>query len=129
MGAKEENGKEVQLRPGFSNYRLFLSIFHQPNDILQPLQPLIQVSSLLQSRKSEEDVDTIFELCSDLTTAQVLRVSCPLIQTASDGFSSKIRHSFQIIKSYTLDDCENPIQPIFIEKLEKKLNQRNTHVS
>ncbi|XP_037046669.1 unconventional myosin-Va-like isoform X1 [Bradysia coprophila] len=76
-----------------------------PNDILQPLQPLIQVSSLLQSRKSEEDVDTIFELCSDLTTAQVLR----------------------IIKSYTLDDCENPIQPIFIEKLEKKLNERNTH--
>lgn len=46
----------------------------QPNDILQSLQPLIQVSSLLQSRKSEEDVDTIFDLCSNLTTAQVLRV-------------------------------------------------------
>lgn len=36
---------------------------------------------------------------------------------------------FKIIKSYTLDDCENPIKPIFIEKLTQKLNERQTHVS
>lgn len=35
----------------------------------------------------------------------------------------------QIIKAYTLDDCENPIQPIFIVKLEAKLNERNSNVS
>uniref|UniRef100_A0A1B0DFZ0 Dilute domain-containing protein n=1 Tax=Phlebotomus papatasi TaxID=29031 RepID=A0A1B0DFZ0_PHLPP len=73
-----------------------------PKEILTPLQPLIQVSSLLQSRKSEEDVQTIYDLCSCLTSAQVLK----------------------IIKSYTLDDCENPIKPIFIEKLTKKLQER-----
>lgn len=28
-----------------------------------------------------------------------------------------------------MDDCESPITPIFISKLEKKLNARNTHVS
>lgn len=44
------------------------------NEILEPLMPLIQVSSLLQSRKSEEDVQSIYELCSCLTTAQVLKV-------------------------------------------------------
>ncbi|GAB0095574.1 unconventional myosin-Va [Sergentomyia squamirostris] len=73
-----------------------------PGGILTPLQPLIQVASLLQSRKSEEDVQTIFDLCPSLTSAQVLK----------------------IINSYTLDDCENPIKPIFIEKLTQKLHER-----
>lgn len=31
----------------------------------------------------------------------------------------------QIIKSYTTDDCENEIKPIFIEKLTKQLNERS----
>lgn len=76
-----------------------------PEEVLKPLVPLTQVSFLLQSRKSEEDVKTIFELCTHLTTAQVLK----------------------IIKSYTLDDSELPITPIFIEKLTKKLNERQTN--
>ncbi|XP_055687296.1 unconventional myosin-Va isoform X2 [Lutzomyia longipalpis] len=78
-----------------------------PPEILSPLQPLIQASALLQSRKSEEDVQSIYDLCPSLTSAQVLK----------------------IITSYTLDDCENPIQPIFIEKLTKKLKERekNSH--
>lgn len=28
-----------------------------------------------------------------------------------------------------MDDCESPITPIFISKLEKKLNARQSHVS
>lgn len=28
------------------------------------------------------------------------------------------------MKSYTLDDCEAPIKPAFIEKLSEKLNER-----
>lgn len=34
----------------------------------------------------------------------------------------------QILKSYTLDDCEAPIKPAFIEKLTVKLNERSNKV-
>ncbi|XP_059615279.1 unconventional myosin-Va isoform X2 [Phlebotomus argentipes] len=73
-----------------------------PKDILAPLKPLIQVTALLQSRKFEEDVETIYDLCPCLTSAQVLK----------------------IIKSYTADDLENPVTPVFIEKLTEKLHKR-----
>lgn len=49
---------------------------------------------------------SIVELCTLLTTAQVLK----------------------IIKSYTLDDCENGIEQVFIEKLTVALNERSTKV-
>lgn len=44
------------------------------SEVLAPLLPLIQVSSLLQSRKSEQDVQSICDLCTQLTKAQVLKV-------------------------------------------------------
>lgn len=50
---------------------------------------------------------TILELCPSLSTAQVLK----------------------IIKSYTLDDCENAIEHVFIEKLTIALNKRSNAVS
>lgn len=36
--------------------------------------------------------------------------------------------STQILKSYTLDDCEAPIKPAFIDKLTVKLNERSNKV-
>ncbi|XP_039433322.1 unconventional myosin-Va isoform X2 [Culex pipiens pallens] len=72
-------------------------------DVVKPLEPLIQISRILQARKTEEDVQTLLELSTCLTTAQILK----------------------IIKSYTTDDCENEIKPIFIEKLTKQLNERS----
>lgn len=74
-----------------------------PLDVTKPLAPLIDVSQLLQSRKSEQDVDSVYELCNSLTTAQVLKM----------------------IKSYNSDDCEREISSAFIEKLTDKLNKRN----
>lgn len=71
-------------------------------DILEPITPLNQVSNLLQSRKSEKDVDSINDMSNALSAAQVLK----------------------IIKSYHSDDCEDPISPVFIEKLASKLNER-----
>lgn len=67
-----------------------------------PLEPLTEVSVLLQLRKSEEDVKSICDLCPNLTSAQILK----------------------IIKSYRLDDTENPITPAFIESLTNQLNLR-----
>ncbi|XP_055531735.1 unconventional myosin-Va isoform X2 [Wyeomyia smithii] len=72
-------------------------------EVVKPLEPLIQISRILQARKTEEDVQTLLELSTCLTTAQILK----------------------IIKSYTTDDCENAIKPIFIEKLTKQLNERS----
>ncbi|XP_055916560.1 unconventional myosin-Va isoform X1 [Eupeodes corollae] len=73
------------------------------SDVTKPLAPLIDVSQLLQSRKTEQDVDSVYELCNSLTTAQVLKM----------------------IKSYNSDDCEREISSTFIEKLTDKLNNRN----
>ncbi|XP_075169246.1 dilute class unconventional myosin isoform X2 [Haematobia irritans] len=72
------------------------------NDVLTPLAPLNQVSQLLQSRKSENDVQSICDLSTNLNTAQVLK----------------------IMKSYKLDDYESEITNKFIEKLTEKLNER-----
>uniref|UniRef100_A0A1A9USQ1 Myosin motor domain-containing protein n=1 Tax=Glossina austeni TaxID=7395 RepID=A0A1A9USQ1_GLOAU len=72
------------------------------NEVLTPLAPLNQVSQLLQSRKSENDVQSICDLCMNLNTAQVLKV----------------------MKSYKLDDYESEITNTFLEKLTEKLNER-----
>jgi hypothetical protein len=34
----------------------------------------------------------------------------------------------QVIKSYTNDDCEEPIKAAFVEQLQKKLIERNEEV-
>lgn len=47
----------------------------QSNEITEPLTPLIQVASLLQARKeTAQDVQVILEICSTLSTAQVIKV-------------------------------------------------------
>lgn len=60
----------------------------------------------MQSRKSDDDVDSIYELCPSLTSAQVLK----------------------LIKSYSADDCEERISPNFIEKLTQKLTSAGSVV-
>ena len=35
------------------------------------LEPIIQASQLLQARKTDADVDSVCDMCSKLTTAQV----------------------------------------------------------
>ncbi|XP_035794434.1 unconventional myosin-Va-like isoform X3 [Anopheles albimanus] len=72
-------------------------------DVMKPFLPLNQISSILQARKTEEDVHTVLELSTSLSTAQVLK----------------------IIKSYKADDCENAIKPAFIERLTQQLNLRS----
>ena len=43
----------------------------QESGALAALQPCIQASQLLQARKTDSDVDSICEMCSQLTTSQV----------------------------------------------------------
>lgn len=47
----------------------------QDSGATQTLEPIIQASQLLQARKSESDIKSICEMCSQLTIAQVLQIS------------------------------------------------------
>lgn len=68
--------------------------------MITPSASLTEAALLMQSRKSDADVDNICEICPSLTSTQILK----------------------LIKSYTSDDCEDSISPTFIDKLTKKLN-------
>lgn len=72
----------------------------QPETIVSPASSLTEAALLMQSRKSDADVDSIVEICPTLTPSQILK----------------------LLKSYTNDDCEDPISQNFIETLSKKLN-------
>jgi myosin V len=54
--------------------KFYIYVF-QSNDVHMALLPLTQVSSLLQSRKSEEDVQSICDMSYSLAAATVLKVS------------------------------------------------------
>lgn len=71
----------------------------QSETVITPSTSLTEAALLMQSRKSEADVDSICEICPSLTPSQILK----------------------LIKSYTSDDYEDAIPPSFIEKLTKKL--------
>lgn len=72
----------------------------QSETVIAPSAALIEAALLMQSRKSEADVDSICEICPSLTSSQILK----------------------LIKSYTSDDCEDAIPQSFMEKLVKKLD-------
>lgn len=71
----------------------------QSQTVLTPSASLTEAALLMQSRKSDADVDSICEICPSLTPSQILK----------------------LIKSYTPDDCEDSISAAFIDKLTKKL--------
>ncbi|XP_062613392.1 unconventional myosin-Va-like isoform X4 [Saccostrea cucullata] len=56
------------------------------------LEPITQASQLLQARKSEADVDSICEMCSKLTTAQIVKILN--LYTPVDEFEERVPISF-----------------------------------
>lgn len=46
----------------------------QDTNVQQALDPIIQASQLLQARKTDTDVDSVCEMCSKLTTSQVITI-------------------------------------------------------
>lgn len=73
--------------------------------MISPSSSLTEAALLMQSRKSEADVESLCEICPTLTGAQVLK----------------------LIKSYTPDDCEDTISPIVIEKLSAVLSREKNN--
>ncbi|XP_021345690.1 unconventional myosin-Va-like isoform X3 [Mizuhopecten yessoensis] len=67
------------------------------------MEPIIQASQLLQARKTVADVDSICEMCSKLTTAQIVK----------------------ILNLYTpVDEFEERVPIPFIREIQKKLKNR-----
>ncbi|XP_015519328.2 unconventional myosin-Va isoform X1 [Neodiprion lecontei] len=69
----------------------------------EALQPIIQAAQLLQARKTDEDVNSICEMCNKLTANQVVK----------------------ILNQYTpADDFETRVPVSFIRKVQIKLEER-----
>ncbi|XP_059173032.1 unconventional myosin-Va-like [Physella acuta] len=70
---------------------------------LGALDPIIQASQLLQARKTDSDVDSVCDMCSKLTNAQIVK----------------------ILNIYTpVDEFEERVPIAFIRKIQAKLKQR-----
>ncbi|XP_020287438.1 unconventional myosin-Va isoform X2 [Pseudomyrmex gracilis] len=69
----------------------------------EALQPIIQASQLLQARKTDEDVNSVCEMCNKLTANQIVK----------------------ILNLYTpADDYETRVPVSFIKKVQEKLKER-----
>ncbi|XP_012267747.2 unconventional myosin-Va isoform X2 [Athalia rosae] len=69
----------------------------------EALQPIIQAAQLLQARKSDDDVNSVCEMCNNLTANQIVK----------------------ILNLYTpADDYETRVPVSFIKKVQTKLEER-----
>ncbi|XP_044003935.1 unconventional myosin-Va isoform X2 [Aphidius gifuensis] len=69
----------------------------------EALQPIIQAAQLLQARKTDEDVNSVCEMCNKLSANQIIK----------------------ILNLYTpADDFETRVPVSFIKKVQAKLDQR-----
>lgn len=69
----------------------------------EALQPIVQAAQLLQARKTDEDVNSVCEMCNKLTANQIVK----------------------ILNLYTpADDFETRVPVSFIKKVQAKLNER-----
>ncbi|KAK3767729.1 hypothetical protein RRG08_052875 [Elysia crispata] len=69
------------------------------------LEPIIQASQLLQARKTDSDVESICDMCSKLTTAQIVK----------------------ILNIYTpVDEFEERVPIAFIRKIQARLKTRDS---
>jgi myosin-5 len=50
---------------------MFLYILLQETNVLDTLQPIIQAAQLLQARKTDEDVQSVCDMCDKLSMFQV----------------------------------------------------------
>ena len=88
----------------------------QDGGVQQTLEPIIQASQLLQARKTTDDVQSICEMCSRLTTSQVSCFSV-LQNSPNAGNPEKNEHTLWIhaysyfLMNYSTDN-QNP-EPVY----------------
>ena len=71
------------------------------NEIIDQLNPIIQATKLLQTKKTEDNISTIVEMCNKLSSSQIMK----------------------ILNLYTADDEEN-ISSDFLKKIQSFLREQ-----
>ncbi|XP_050398741.1 unconventional myosin-Va isoform X2 [Patella vulgata] len=97
--------KGMQIRYNLSHLEQWLrdNKLHESGAIIA-LDPIIQASQLLQARKTDSDVESISDMCSKLTNAQIVK----------------------ILNLYTpVDEFEERVPISFIRKIQEKLKSRD----
>lgn len=96
--------KGFQIRHNLSHFEMWTRDKQLDEPMIQEtLHPIIQAAHLLQARKTDEDVDSICEMCSSLNTTQICK----------------------ILNLYTpVDEFEQRVPSSFISKVQKKLQER-----
>lgn len=97
--------KGMQMRYNLSHLEQWLRDHKmQETGVQQALEPIVQASQLLQARKTDSDVDSICEMCSRLTTSQIIK----------------------ILNLYTpVNEFEERVPISFIRKIQDKLTSRH----
>lgn len=96
--------KGLQIRHNLSHLEMWTREKNLDEPAIQSkLQPIIQAAQLLQARKSEEDVESICDMCSALTPPQICK----------------------ILNLYTpVDEFEKRVPSDFIKQVHAKLQER-----
>ncbi|XP_022250756.1 unconventional myosin-Va-like isoform X1 [Limulus polyphemus] len=64
----------------------------QHSEVTETLQPIVQASQLLQARKTDDDVQSICDMCDKLTTSQIIKILN--LYTPADDFEERVPISF-----------------------------------
>ncbi|RXG68281.1 Unconventional myosin-Va [Armadillidium vulgare] len=76
---------------------------HEADTVTDTLAPIIQAAQLLQARKTDEDVNSVCDMCDKLSVSQIIK----------------------ILNLYTpANDFEERVPASFIQKIQAKLEDR-----
>ena len=85
--------KGIELRFNISLLEQFVRDSRlQDSGACETLDPIIQTCQLLQSRKTDADLNAICEMCSKLTIAQIQRIL--FLYTPLDSYEEKLTRQF-----------------------------------
>ncbi|GIZ04249.1 unconventional myosin-Va [Caerostris extrusa] len=85
--------KGMQIRYNLSHLEQWCRDLHmQHSEVIETLQPIVQASQLLQARKTDEDVQSISDMCDKLTTSQIVKILN--LYTPADEYEERVPISF-----------------------------------
>ncbi|GFY64185.1 unconventional myosin-Vb [Trichonephila inaurata madagascariensis] len=62
------------------------------SEVIETLHPIVQASQLLQARKTDEDVQSVSDMCDKLTTSQIVKILN--LYTPADEYEERVPISF-----------------------------------
>ncbi|XP_042909749.1 unconventional myosin-Va isoform X2 [Parasteatoda tepidariorum] len=85
--------KGMQIRYNLSHLEQWFRDQHmQDCGVIETLQPIVQASQLLQARKTDEDIQSVCDMCDKLTTSQIIKILN--LYTPADEYETRVPVSF-----------------------------------